>query len=113
MMYFNLIKQPRSRYSIPGECAKCGKTVYESEFTLSDCYNVWAGRCPHCGAINLLSTSHGLRGYSSQKMWLVLPTDEEKAANDMPTDCPSRGSKGPATMHGSPLGELCNKLMGS
>jgi hypothetical protein len=114
MMYFELKKQPtRKRHGqdVPGNCAKCGERVYESMFTLDDAYNVWAGKCPHCGAINRLGLT-GLRGYSSQGMDLVLPTDEEKAANDMPADCPTSGSRGPATQHGSNLGELAHRLRG-
>ena len=97
----------------PGECANCQKPVFESQFTLDDCYNVWAGKCPHCQAINLLSMSHGLRGYSSGQMWLVLPTNEEVDSNpELPRDCVTQGSKGPATLHGSNSGEFCYQLFG-
>jgi hypothetical protein len=101
-IYFNLDAQPNDRRSVAGSCANCGKDVYESLPILDDAYNDWAGRCPHCAAINFLSTTHGLRGYDSRHMYLVLPTEEEKAANNMPADCPTRNSFGPATMHGSP-----------
>jgi hypothetical protein len=97
--------------SIQGACAKCEQIVYESEFTLDDAYNVWAGKCPHCGAINLLSLNHGLRGYSSQGMHLVLPTIEERDANGLPGDCPCSGSGGEPTWHGSVSGEICHRLM--
>lgn len=95
---------------VHGACAKCGEQVYESLFLLDDAYNVWMGRCPHCGALNYLSMNHGLRGYSSQGMFLVLPTDEEAAANKLPAGTPTQGSKGPATAHGSPSGELLHQL---
>ena len=101
-----------SRRGIPGGCAHCHRIVYESLAVLDDAYNVWSGKCPHCGAINLLSTTEGLRGYSSRGMFLVLPTSEEVAANNMPEDCPMRASTGPATMRGSPLGELAHRLRG-
>lgn len=94
-----------------GPCAQCGKAVWETVFDLDDAYNVWAGKCPHCGAINLLSTEHGLRGYDSQAMHLVLPYDEERDANGLPKDTPTRGVFGsPPTLHGSPLGEICHRL---
>jgi hypothetical protein len=104
MMYFEL-REHGGKGLVEGLCASCGKPRWESLAVLDDCYNVWAGKCS-CGAINLLSVNHGLRGYSSQQMHLVLPTDEEIAKNEMPQGIPSSGSKGPATMHGSPAGEL-------
>jgi len=108
-MIFNL-KPKLERGHIAGACAKCGKAVWESLFILDDCYNVYAGRCPHCGAINLLALT-GLRGYSSAGMDLVLPYDEERDANQLPADCPTQGPKGePATVHGSNLGELMHAL---
>jgi DNA-directed RNA polymerase subunit RPC12/RpoP len=111
MMIFDL-KTERRDDAIPGKCAHCGKPVWESLSTLDDAYNVWAGTCPHCGAINLLSLIHGLRGYDSKEMFLVLPTPEEQEANDLPKDIPLSPSTGqPATMHGSPLGELMHKMM--
>lgn len=107
------IKSHRRGREVKGACAKCGKDVWESEAILDDCYNVWAGRCPHCQAINLLGFT-GLRGYSSQGMDLVLPTDEEREANsELPPDTPTSGPAGkPATMHGSILGEICHQLRG-
>lgn len=73
--------------------------------------NVWAGECPHCGAINLLALT-SLRGYSSAGMNLVLPTAEEVAANDLPADTPNSGACGkPADMHGTVAGELYNQLL--
>ena len=111
MIYLELTAK-RDRYrDTPGKCAKCGGEVWESLATLDDAYNVWAGICPHCKAINLLSMNFGIRGYCSSKMELVLPTDEEKKANEMPADCPTSGPSGPADMHGSNLGELCHKIM--
>lgn len=95
---------------ISGKCAHCAKEVWEELWILDDAYNVWMGKCPHCGALNYLSMCHGLRGYSSAGMHLVLPTDEEKLANSLPADCPSRGSDGPATAHSSPAGELMHLL---
>jgi hypothetical protein len=111
-MIISTLSPTKSRFhDLPGTCANCSKEVFESNNLLSDCYNIWAGACPHCKAINLLSMNHGLRGYSSSQMWLVLPTDEEVAANEsLPRDCPTQGSKGPATAHGTPAGELYHIL---
>ena len=100
----------KSSDDINGQCAKCGQDVWEALCILDDAYNVWTGECPHCQALNYLSTNHGLRGYSSAGMHLVLPTDEEIKANELHRDTPSQGSKGPATMHGSPLGEIVHRL---
>lgn len=95
---------------IPGKCAHCQKAVYESLFTLDDCYNVWLGKCPHCGALNYLAMT-SLRGYGSRGMDLVLPTDEERDANDLPKDCPTSGACGrPADQHGTQAGEIYHKL---
>lgn len=94
---------------IPGRCAHCRECVFESLALLDDAYNVWCGKCPHCGALNYLGLN-SLRGYSSAGMSLVLPTDEEKIANNLPADCPSRGSHGPASAHGSVAGELLHQL---
>jgi len=96
---------------VSGICAHCGERVFEAMCILDDCYNVWLGKCPKCEALNCLSMSHGLRGYSSQGMHLVLPTDEEVAANGWPEDTPTSGACGkPADQHGTPLGELCHRL---
>ena len=95
--------------SVRGACAACKADVYESLAMLDDAYNVWLGKCPHCGALNFLALT-GLRGYSSAGMSLALPTDEEKIANNLPPDCPSQGSKGPATLHGTIAGEIYHKL---
>jgi phage FluMu protein Com len=100
----------KHRDDIPGECANCKAQVFESLLTLDDAYNVWLGKCPHCKALNFLSMNHGLRGYSSGGMHLVLPTDEEVASNGLPADTITTGKGGPATSHGSPLGELCHRL---
>lgn len=108
-MLFTMRSAKRSD-DIPGICAHCGKQVWESLFTLDDAYNVWTGQCPHCSALNYLSTNHGLRGYCSSQMWLVLPTPEEAAANGLPVGIPLAESRGPATLHGSNLGELLHKL---
>ncbi len=95
---------------ISGTCAKCAQMVWESLSTLDDAYNVWMGRCPYCQALNYLGLT-GLRGYSSQGMDLVLPTDEEAKANNLPADTPTSGPCGkPANQHGSNLGEMCHKL---
>lgn len=113
MIISNLSMTKSSIRDVEGNCAKCNTKLYESLFLLDDAYNVWAGKCPHCMAINMLSMNHGLRGYSSKSMWLVLPTDEEVEMNtDLPCDCPTSGSHGPATAHGSPLGEFLHKLSG-
>jgi hypothetical protein len=113
MTIISEMKAAPGRGYIKGSCASCSKDVYEQIWVLDDAYNVWMGKCCHCQALNYLSMSHGLRGYSSGGMHLVLPTDEEKAANNLPADCPSQGSKGPATAHGSPSGELCHQLFNS
>lgn len=114
MITFDLSPTKTKYRDTPGNCANCGKEVFESQLSLDDCYNVWAGKCPHCGAINLLSMDHGLRGYDSRQMHLVLPTNEEVASNeDLPRDCPTQGSKGPANWHGTPLGEIQHILRGS
>lgn len=94
-MVFDLAaKKPSGRAQVvPGKCAKCDGEVFESLFTLDDCYNVWAGTCPHCKATNLLSTKHG-RGYSSGEMFLVLPNAEEVEMNpELPRDCPTQAGK--------------------
>jgi hypothetical protein len=109
MMICSLSTKP-SYGEIPGLCAKCGAQVWESLAMLDDAYNVWAGRCPACKAINLLSMGYGLRGYDSRQMYLVLPTDEEIAANSLPADTPSAGSRGPADLHGTPAGEMQHRL---
>ena len=112
MIITNLSAVKDKRYNLGGTCANCNKDVFESTWILDDCYNVWAGICPHCKATNLLSMNHGLRGYSSAQMWLVLPTNEELESNpDLPKDCPTQGSKGPATWHGTPSGEICHQLL--
>ena len=87
-----------SRYTryVPGTCAKCGKPVYESEVTLDDCYGVWFGKCPHCGALNALETRKSLRGYSSTQMYLTLPEEEEVIMNELPADTPTKGWHDPA-----------------
>lgn len=104
------MKMAHGAKTVRGTCAKCGKAVFESLSILDDCYNVWAGRCPHCQALNLLAMT-GLRGYSSTGMDLVLPFDEERDANQLPADTPTCGPRGePASLHGSRLGELTHKL---
>lgn len=102
-------EHPKPGY-IRGSCANCHFDVHESLAMLDDAYNVWLGRCPHCKALNFLAMS-GLRGYSSSGMNLVLPTDEEKAENNLPADCPTSGPSGrPATAHGTISGELMHQL---
>ena len=96
--------------TIPGECANCHKTVYEQMWILDDAYNVWKGVCPHCGAWNFLSTTHGLRGYASGGMHLVLPTKSEQESNGLPDGIPLADWDGPADMHGSPAGEILHRL---
>lgn len=111
-MIFTLNKtKGKTAKSVWGNCPNCNKQVWEELATLDDAYNVWMGRCPYCEALSFLSVSHGLRGYDSQQMHLVLPTEEEIAANDLPKDTPTTGTCGkPASMHGSPLGELYHQL---
>jgi len=68
---------------IPGECANCGKIIYADQRTLDDAYGVWRGVCPHCEAVNLLASQKmAMRGYTSKKMFLVLPTDHEMKMNN-------------------------------
>lgn len=107
-MIFTLGKE-NGQGRIQGKCVNCGKAVFESLSTLDDAYNVWAGRCPHCEAINMLALT-GLRGYSSQGMDLVLPFDEEVKANDLPEGTPTQGKGGEPNVHGSVLGEMLHKL---
>lgn len=111
MSLINTMRVAAAPGLIPGACAKCSKPVYESLALLDDAYNVWLGKCPHCGALNFLGFN-SLRGYSSTGMTLVLPTDEERDANGLPADTPTRGSRGPATAHGSVAGELMHQLGG-
>lgn len=104
------MKKVGGRGMVPGSCANCHQPVFESLSLLDDAYNVWLGKCPHCAALNFLRLT-GLRGYSSSGMDLVLPTDEERVANDLPADCPTSGATGrPADVHGSISGELAHQL---
>lgn len=104
------LSKTKSGDEIKGACANCNESVYESLFTLDDAYNVWAGKCPFCNAINLLSTD-SLRGYCSSGIDLVLPFDEEIEPNGLPNDTPTQGKSGqPADMRGSQLGELLSKI---
>lgn len=110
MSIISEMKTQADRGLIPGACAHCKKAVYESLALLDDAYNVWLGKCPHCGALNYLSMS-SLRGYGSSGMNLVLPTDEERDANNLPKDCPTSGACGrPADQHGTQAGEWYHKL---
>lgn len=70
--------------NVSGECANCHRPVHEHLFTLDDCYGVYRGKCPHCGAINLLDCKGSLRGYTSRRMTLCLPTDCEIKMNKWP-----------------------------
>jgi hypothetical protein len=106
---FNLKSQPGSGL-IAGSCAHCGKSVFEQLSTLDDAYNVFIGKCPHCQALNYLSMSHGLRGYSSTGMFLALPTPEEARTNELPEGIPLAPPAGPADQHGTPLGEILHRL---
>ena len=94
-MIFDLKREPRHpnrlSHSVTGKCARCGGQVYEDLFTLDDCYGVWLGRCPHCGALNGLDCSKSIRGYWSQGMDLTLPTNEEVVMNGLPADTPTKG----------------------
>lgn len=70
---------------IIGCCANCNNIVREYEGTLNDCYAVYRGKCPHCGAINLLHCQKGaIRGYTSKEIFLELPTDHEILLNKWP-----------------------------
>jgi len=105
------LKQTSGRDRVKGNCAHCKAEVYEDLWLLDDAYNVWMGRCPICKALNYLSMNFGLRGYSSAEMRLVLPTEEEKVANNLPPDTITSGACGkPADQHGSPVGEIQHRL---
>ena len=114
MILFKLSKIQDRRHDTKGTCANCKQDVWESQFTLDDCYNVWAGECPHCQSVNLLSMST-LRGYDSKNMLLVLPTDEEVETNELLLErkgkIPTQGSKGPANCHGTTLGTIQHILI--
>jgi hypothetical protein len=103
---------PAERF-VEGTCPApdCKKPVYESLARLDDCYNVWVGRCPHCGAHSFLALS-SLRGYNSTRMDLWLPTDEERDSNELPADIPTRGpSRSQEPMiHGTIAGEIHHRL---
>jgi hypothetical protein len=89
---FKMITTPRKYVKdIPGQCANCGKPVYECLATLDDAYGVYDGICPHCGAINYLDTRKTARGYDSREMYLVLPNNEEVIMNGLPPETPTRG----------------------
>ena len=106
------MKKRPMKGGISGVCAKCGKTVWEGLCLLDDTYNVWAGKCPYCSAINYLSLTHGLRGYGSTEMYLVLPTEEEAKANELPEGTPTSGPCGhEPNIRGSNLGEFCARLI--
>jgi len=72
---------------VTGKCAKCGGVVAEWLVVLDDCYGVYRGQCPACGAINLLGGEG--RGYHSGGMTLVLPCKHEIEMNKWP-DSPVR-----------------------
>jgi hypothetical protein len=98
---------------ISGICEACYRRIWESLATLDDAYNVWAGKCPYCGAINFLSMNHGLRGYNSREMFLTLPYDEEAKANNLPEGTPTKGPGGkPAYNIGTNAGAIQMKLRG-
>jgi hypothetical protein len=114
MIIFKLDKNKSRTHDTGGTCASCKQPVWESQLTLDDCYNVWAGECPYCQAINLLALT-SLRGYSSAGMDLVLPTDEEIEANELLKGkrIPSQGHTGkPADIHGTVAGEIYHILSG-
>ena len=73
-----------------GECAKCGGVIKAYLTTLDDAYGVIRLVCPKCEAVNLLDQSgkHGIRGYMTGQMWLVLPTDHEVEMNNWEKDIP-------------------------
>lgn len=115
MILFTLAKTKTRDHDTKGTCANCKAEVWESQFTLDDCYNVWAGKCPHCDAVNLLALT-SLRGYSSQGMDLVLPFDEEIEENEVLQKIdpkpPSQGRSGkPCDMKGTVAGTLYDILL--
>lgn len=113
-MIISKLSKAKTQYmDTKGTCAHCKQDVWESQFTLDDCYNVWAGECPHCNAINFLALT-SMRGYSSQGMDLVLPFDEEIEANETlkGKNIPTQGKNGkPATIHGTVSGEMAHILL--
>lgn len=111
MTIINTMRASAGAGLIPGTCPApaCAKPVFESLPLLDDAYNVWVGKCPHCGAHAFLSM-RTLRGYTSAGMQLVLPTDEEVKANGLPSDTPTRGAGGAANLHGTQAGEIHHQL---
>jgi hypothetical protein len=114
----DLQREPGGRH-VQGQCAKCYGVVWESLWILDDAFNAYAGRCPHCGAINLLSMDKTLRGYDMNHVWLVLPTDEEAEANKLHEAAqrrglpraPTRGPGGPVEPIGTLAGAIARRLM--
>ena len=65
-----------------GVCANCKSIVREYQSTLDDAYSVIRLVCPSCEAVNLLNPQKNVwRGYTSQEMFLTLPTDHEMKMN--------------------------------
>lgn len=110
MTIISTMKRSPGAGLIKGVCPNCDNDVYESRALLDDAYNVWLGKCPRCNALAYLSMNHGLRGYGAGGMHLVLPTIEERDSNNLPKDCPTRGSGGPADWHGSVAGEIAHHI---
>jgi hypothetical protein len=75
---FTLRAKPSALRTVAGNCATCALVVYEAVEVLDDAFGVYVGRCPHCQALNYLSTQEG-RGYDGQRMHLVLPQPTEAA----------------------------------
>lgn len=110
MSIISTMQAVRRHGDIPGTCPHCKREVYESLMLLDDAYNVWCGKCPHCGAHSFLGLN-SLRGYSRAGMTLWLPTDEERDSNELPKDTPTRGATGrPANFHGTQAGEIYRRL---
>lgn len=95
---FELSAERGSRDDLPGTCAHCGAEVYERLYRLDDCFAIYAGKCPKCGALNVLDPtgSQTMRGYGSTGMHLCLPTPMETKLNgygDVPTREPRSESE--------------------
>lgn len=112
MTIISTLRTAPQRGFIPGVCPSpaCAKPVYESMLLLDDAYNVWMGKCPHCGALSYLGLT-SLRGYNSAGMTLVLPTEEEVKANGLPADTPTRpmGKSAVPMVHGTVAGEIAHR----
>jgi hypothetical protein len=91
-MFLSQLQIAKTPGTILGTCAQCERDVYESRAVLDDNYKDWAGQCPYCEAINVLSDKHGTRGYSSVRMYLKAVPDPEAPPFDLATRRPARSA---------------------